>query len=185
LRDWWADATGSKDYIDRAFIYARQADPDSVLILNDFGNEGINTVSDEMYDYIKDAKTRDIPIDAIGMQMHIDGRHPPTKDEVITNMNRFGEIGIDVYVTEFDVNMNDVLTDAEGKNAIQGDIYYEMARACIESSACKSFALLGITDKETWYNYIGLDDPRPLPFDVNYRPKPAFEKLLKAFSEAS
>lgn len=184
LRDWWADHTGGGTaYIDQAFIEARQADPSSKLILNDFQNEGINDVSNAMYAYIKDAKARGIPIDGIGMQMHIDGTHPPTKDEVVSNMKRFGELGVDVYVTEFDVNMNDVKADKKDKDQIQSNVYYEMMRACIESKVCHSFAILGITDKETWYNYLGLPDARPLPFDTNYDPKPAFYSLRAALQQ--
>lgn len=180
LRDWWGDRTGGKEYIDRAFLVARQVDPGAVLILNDFQNEARGSISDEMYDYIKGAKARGIPIDALGMQMHIDGNNPPTKAQVIDNMRRFGELGIKVYVTEFDVNMNDVKAGSREKNARQAKIYYDMTRACIESRVCPSFALLGITDKETWYNYMGLRDPRPLPFDEWYRPKPAFFSLREA-----
>ncbi|MDQ3094086.1 MAG: endo-1,4-beta-xylanase [bacterium] len=174
LRDWWADNTGGLGYIDQAFVWARQADPESKLILNDFNNESINDTSNAMYDYVKGALARGIPIDGIGMQMHIDGAHPPTKDEVISNMKRFAALGVGVYVTEFDVNMEDVRADSGDKDRIQENIYYEMMRACIESQVCSSFAFLGIYDGETWYNHIGLKDPRPLMFDDRFRIKPAY-----------
>jgi len=183
LRDWWADAYGSKDYIERAFIEARSADPSSKLILNDFGNESINAISNEMFDYISEAKQKGVPIDGLGMQMHIDGSHPPTKDEVKANMKRFVDIGLLVYVTEFDVNMNDVPAGREDREQIQAKIYYEMLRACIETDGCVSFAYLGITDKETWYNYMGLHESRPLPFDEDYQPKPAFWSMRTALTE--
>jgi endo-1,4-beta-xylanase len=183
LRDWWGDHTGGKRYIDQAFITARKIDPNAKLILNDFNNEAVNSISDEMYEYIKRAKSRGVPIDGIGMQMHIDGRHPPTKDEVKGNMERFGKLGVEVYVTEFDVNMNDVKAEGDDKDKIQADIYYEMMRACIESKVCHSFAILGITDKESWYNYLGLPDARPLLFDDKYHPKPSFYSLRDALAE--
>jgi endo-1,4-beta-xylanase len=185
LHDWWADNIGDQSYIDQSFIWAHEADPNSKLILNDFGNEGIGEISNAMFDYIKGAKERGVPIDGIGMQMHIDGTHPPTKDEVVSNMKRFGELGIKVYVTELDVNMNDVKADDKDRDAIQSSIYYEMMRACIESKVCPSFALLGITDKETWYNYLpGVPDSRPLLFDKNYNPKPAFYSFRDALQQA-
>lgn len=84
-----------------------------------------------MYNYIKDAKARGIPIDGIGMQMHIDGTHAPDKTEVIANMQRFSTLGIDIYVTEFDVNMSAVPADNITKDKIAGNIYYNMMRACI------------------------------------------------------
>ena len=181
LHDWWADHAGA-DYLDDAFRWARQADPHSKLILNDFHNESINTTSNAMYDYIKGAKARGVPINGIGMQMHIDGTHPPTKDEVVTNMKRFGELGVAVYVTEFDVNMYDLPGDNGTKDEVAANIYYEMLRACIESRVCHSFAYLGITDKETWYKYMGID-ARPLMFDERYRPKPAFYAVRRALQQ--
>ena len=183
LHDWWADNIGDQSYIDQAFIWARQADPRAKLILNDFNNESLNSTSDAMYNYIKSAKSRGIPIDGIGMQMHIDGANPPNKDTVIANMQRFAALGVGVYVTEFDVNMNDVPGDADDKNQKEARIYYDMARACIESGVCHSFAILGISDRETWYNYLGLKDPRPLPFDKSYQPKPAFYSLRRALEQ--
>jgi endo-1,4-beta-xylanase len=183
LNDWWADHIGDKSYIDQSFMWARQADPHAKLILNDFNNEGINDISNAMYNYIKDAKARGVPIDGIGMQMHIDGTHPPDKNEVISNMNRFADLGVATYVTELDVNMNDVKAAGDDKNQMQGAIYYEMMRACIESKNCHSFSLLGITDKETWYNYLGLPDARPLLFDRKYQPKPAYYELRRALEE--
>lgn len=180
LRDWWFDHIGDQSYIDDSFIWARQADPKAKLILNDFGNEAENSVSNAMYDYVKGAKARGIPIDGVGMQMHIDGTNPPNKDAVIKNMRRFAALGVQIYVTEFDVNMNDVQTADEAKDLKEAGIYHDMMRACIESKVCHSFAILGITDKETWYNYMGLADARPLPFDKYYQPKPAFFSLRQA-----
>jgi len=186
LRDWWADHTGGgTDYMDQAFMSARQADPGAKLILNDFNNEHYSQISDAMYAYIKSAKSRGIPIDGIGMQMHIDGTHAPDKLEVINNMRRFADLGVGVYVTEFDVNMSAVSADNSTKDQIAGSIYYNMMRACIESKVCHSFALLGITDKETWYNYMGpaTAGARPLMFDENYYPKQAYYSFRTALEQ--
>lgn len=184
LHDWWADHIGDQSFIDDSFLWAHQADPNAKLILNDFNDEIYSTTSNNMYAYIKSAKARGIPIDGIGMQMHIDGSKRPSKTEVISNMQRFGKIGVKVYVTEFDVNMSSVRGTADYKNHLQADIYYDMMRACIESKVCPSFAILGITDKETWYNYLpGVKNADPLPFDKNYYPKPAYYALYKALAQ--
>lgn len=182
LNDWWADHTGGDGYIDKAFIWAHQADPNAILILNDFDNEHFNSVSDAMYTYIKGAKARGVPINGIGMQMHIDGTHPPDPDEVAESMERFGKLGVGVYVTEFDVNMSNVPAPDYARDNIEANIYYEMMRACIEAKDCHSFSILGVTDKETWYNYLSgsATDARPLLFDQNYKPKPAFYSFRNA-----
>jgi endo-1,4-beta-xylanase len=179
LRDWWGDHIGL-EYIEQSFVWAREADPDAVLILNDFGNEVANPVSDAMFEALKAMKQKNVPIDGLGMQMHIDGTKPPAKDDVIANMERFGQLGLDVYVTEFDVNMNDVPGSIEEKEARQADIYHEMMRACVESPYCRSFSVLGLTDKETWYNEMGVPNAMPLLFDRHYQPKPAYFSLRRA-----
>lgn len=182
LHDWWADNTGGDKYISKAFIWAHQADPSAILILNDFDNEHLNSVSDAMYNYIKSAKAQGVPIGGIGMQMHIDGTHPPDPIEVTQNMERFGKLGVGVYVTEFDVNMSNVPAPNYIKDSIEAGIYYNMMRACIESKVCHSFSVLGVTDKETWYNYMGpaTADARPLMFNTHYQPKPAFYAFRNA-----
>jgi endo-1,4-beta-xylanase len=183
LRDWWSVNTQGQAYIDQAFTLARQADPQAELLINDFNNEVENDISNATYDYIVGALARGVPIDGYGMQMHIDGTSPPKKEDVIANIRRFAELGLSVHITEFDVNMNDGAGSSAERNQKQARIYYDMARACIESNMCSSFSLLGITDKETWYSHMGLEDPRPLPFDKDYQPKPAFIALRNAFEQ--
>jgi endo-1,4-beta-xylanase len=184
LHDWWADHTGNDNlYIDQSFIWARQADPHAKLILSDFGNDGAGPIADAMYTYTKDALARGIPIDGIGMQMHIDGQGPPTMQAVTANMQRFGALGIGVYVTELDVNMTSVTGTEDYRMQKEATIYHDMARACIESKVCHSFNMLGLTDKESWYVELGLKTSEPLTFDKRYNPKPAWYALYDAFKQ--
>ena len=182
LRDWWGDHIGP-EYIDKSFIWAHEADPNAKLLLNDFNSERQNSISDAMYNQVAHMKANNIPIDGIGMQMHIDGSKPPSKDEVIANMRRFGALGIKVYVTEFDVNMQDATGSISEKQQKQKQIYHDMLSACMESGVCPSFAVLGITDKESWYNEMGFTKSQPLPFDRNYQPKPAYFGMRDALLE--
>lgn len=178
--DWWGEHVG-REYIDNAFIWARQADPKAVLILNDFGNETEGDISNNMYSYIKDAKARGVPIDAIGMQMHISGSSAPSKEQVVTNMRRFADLGVKIYITEFDVNMHDVQGSDEEKDNRQATIYSDMLGACLEvgPNVCPNFGFLGLIDRQSWYNGIGLKDADPLLFNSDYSPKPAFFAVRK------
>lgn len=179
--DWWGERLGY-GYIDQAFIWARQADPDAVLILNDFGNETEGEISNLMYGYIVDAKARGIPVDAIGMQMHISGVNVPPRDKVTANMRRFADIGVKTYVTEFDVNMHDVQASDVEKDRRQADIYRDMVGACLDAGpeVCPNFGFLGLVDRQSWYNGIGIHDARPLMFYDDYAPKPAFFAVRSA-----
>lgn len=182
--DWWGEQLG-RDYIDLAFTEARSADPDAILILNDFGNETEGEIANNMYDYIKDAKSRGIPIDGIGMQMHIDGLNPPSRQDVAANMRRFADLGVRVYVTEFDVNMHNFEGSDEDRDQAQARTYGELLGACLDVGAetCPNFGFLGLIDRQSWYNGIGLDDAAPLMFTSDYRPKPAFFAVHSALKQ--
>jgi endo-1,4-beta-xylanase len=181
-RDWWGERLGY-DYIDQAFVWARAADPGAILILNDFNNEKASDSSNLMYEYVRDAKARGIPIDGVGMQMHLDGANPPTKDEVAAQMRRFASLGVRIYVTEFDVNMHGLQKDKQEEDQIQAKIYGDMVGACLDVGAevCPSFGFLGLIDRQTWYRGIGQEDANPLMFNEDYSPKPAFFKTRETF----
>jgi endo-1,4-beta-xylanase len=174
-KDWWGERLGT-EYIDKAFVWAREADPNAILVLNDFGNETKGDISNLMYDYIKGAKSRGVPIDGLGMQMHIDGMNTPSKEEVVENMRRFADLGVKIYVTEFDVNMHSVEGSDEEKDRKQAEIYSELLKACLEvgKDVCPNFGFLGLIDRQSWYKGIGIDDADPLLFRSDYTPKPAF-----------
>lgn len=174
-KDWWGQQLG-REYIDKAFVWAKEADPNAVLILNDFGNETEGDISNLMFDYIKDAKSRGIPIDALGMQMHISSLNAPSTEKVVSNMRRFAGLGLKIYVTEFDVNMHGVKGNEEEIDNRQAEIYSQMLQACLEvgPDICPNFGFLGLIDRQSWYNGIGLYDANPLLFRSDYTPKPAF-----------
>jgi endo-1,4-beta-xylanase len=58
-------------YVEQAFRWARDADPKALLFYNENGGEGLNRKSDAIYAMLKDFKTRGVPIDGVGLQMHI------------------------------------------------------------------------------------------------------------------
>lgn len=183
-KDWWGQRLDFT-YIDNAFVWARQTDPNAVLILNDFGNEYDSPITNLMYEYVSGALARGIPIDGIGMQMHISGTQQASKDEVKATMQKFATLGLKVYVTEFDVNMHDFDGSEEEKNQKQADIYRDMVAACVEvgPEVCPNFGFLGLIDRQSWYNGIGLDEADPLMFTSDYEPKPAFFAVREAFEK--
>lgn len=183
LSDWWADHIGSDIYIDDSFIWAHQADPNAKLLLNDFDNETENNVSNAEYKYAVAAKAKGIPIDGVGMQMHINAADPPSKQAVIENMQRFMAIGLPTYVTEFDINLNSVKGSSLYKSQLESQITYNMVRACIESKACVSFAQIGITDKESLIKQLFNTNSHSFLFNSRYQPKPSFYAFREAWQQ--
>jgi len=184
LSDWWADnIKDGTTYVDDSYIWAHQADPKAALILNDFENETENSVSNAMYNYIVAAKARGVPIDGIGMQMHINAADPPSTQAMVQNMQRFSAIGVPTYITEFDININFVQGSNAYKNQLESQIAYSVVRACIESNSCVSFDVFGITDKEDLIKKLANTDSHSFLFDSRYRPKPAFYSFREAWLE--
>ena len=55
------------DYMDKAFTYARAADPNTKLFYNDFGQEGYAGKQKAIVKMLKDMVSRGIPIDGAGL----------------------------------------------------------------------------------------------------------------------
>jgi endo-1,4-beta-xylanase len=65
--------------------------------------------------------------------------------------------------------------------ALQAQIYGGMLQACVNNSNCKNFETWGFTDRYTWlwdFNNPTHANMQPLPFDMNYVPKPAYWQML-------
>ncbi len=181
LDNWWGDHLDGNNYIDLAFKWAHEADPQAKLILNDFYNEIETDVSNDMYAYLKAAKARGVPIDGIGMQMHIDASQSPDKAQMIRNMQRFGALGYPVYITEFDISSAAVKGGADYKTQLETRIVNDVARACIESKSCVSFNVFGMTDRENLLKRIVFKKSRSYLFTSRYQPKASFYSFRGAW----
>jgi len=183
LSDWWADNIGSESYIDDAFTWAHQADPNAKLIVNDFENETENGVSNAEYSFVKTALAKGVPIQGIGMEMHINAADPPSVSAMILNMQRFAAIGLPTYITEFDVNLNYVKGSNAYKNNLEAQITYNVVRACIESKSCISFDNFGISDKENLFKSLFNTNSHSYLFTSRYVPKSSYYSFREAWEQ--
>lgn len=195
--DFWNDKIGP-EYIEIAFRAAKEADPDSILIFNDFNNESARDaetrrVIDKMLITVRDLRAREVPIDVVGMQMHLllpwSSQTPPTKEDVLKTMQQFGALGVDVYVTELDMNLHGRQGSQQERWEFEAALYHDMMAACLESGVCKSFATWGLSDANSWLTCtdgwwcVKLEDADPLMFDKEYRPKPAYNAVYDALAD--
>jgi GH35 family endo-1,4-beta-xylanase len=97
-----------------------------------------------------------------------------TKNAAIKNIQRYGEIGVQTYITEFDINLNSVKGSAEYKSKLESSITYDMVRACIESRYYVSYDEFGITDKENLHKWLGSTNTHSYLFESRYRPKASY-----------
>ncbi|MCL7368976.1 endo-1,4-beta-xylanase [Streptomyces ardesiacus] len=152
-------------FIEEAFRAARAADPAAKLCYNDYNTDGVNAKSTAVYNMVKDFTSRGVPIDCVGFQSHFNSNSPVPSD-YRQNLQRFADLGVDVQITELDI---------EGSGSAQAADYTKVVQACLAVERCTGMTVWGVTDKYSWRS-----GGTPLLFDGNYAEKPAYDAVLSA-----
>ncbi len=152
-------------HIEEAFRTARSVDSAAKLCYNDYNIDGVNAKSNAVYNMVKDFKSRGVPIDCVGFQSHFNSNSPVPGD-YRSNLQRFADLGVDVQITELDI---------EGSGSSQASNYSNVVNACLGVSRCTGITVWGITDKYSWRA-----SGTPLLFDGNYNKKAAYTSTLTA-----
>jgi endo-1,4-beta-xylanase len=152
-------------YIEEAFRTAPAADPAAKLCYNDYNTDGVNAKSTAVYTMVRDFKARGVPIDCVGFQGHFNSASPVPAD-LQANLQRFAALGVDVAITELDI---------EGSGSAQAESYRRVVQACLAVTRCIGITVWGVTDKYSWRS-----GGTPLLFDGNYNAKPAYAAVLAA-----
>ena len=162
-------------YIAEAFRLARRADPGARLFYNDYGGEGLNAKSNRIYDLLRGLIAEGVPIDGVGLQMHISATSRPSDGAIAANIQRLAALGLTVHISEMDVRINDVAGTDATRLELQRAAYRDVVRVCVQQPQCEAVTFWGFTDAHTW-----LRGDRPLLFDAMYQPKPAYFGVLDA-----
>jgi GH35 family endo-1,4-beta-xylanase len=166
-------------YIAEAFRLARQADPQALLFYNDYGGEGMNQKSDRIYELVQGLRAQGVPIDGVGLQMHVSATSRPSEGSILANMSRLANLGLLVNISEMDVRIRDVPGTAQMRLDTQKSVYHAIVGLCVAEPRCDGVTFWGFTDAHSWIDaQFGADDP--LLFDEQYNAKPAFYGVLDA-----
>ena len=166
----WFQAMGA-DYIEKAFIRARAGAPNAQLIYTDYDISWPGAKSNASYALMQDLISKGVPIDGIGFQMHLDTNFD-LFNEVATNLQRFADLGLDIYITELDVSMTQDATNEQ-----QAAIFKQVTDICLAQASCKALQVWGITDRYSWRKPLD-----PLLLDENYQAKPAYTAVQEAMT---
>lgn len=159
----WAALTDAAnhnfDYIDSAFTYARQADPNVLLFYNDYNSEGMGKKSNYVYNLVAHLKSLNL-LDGVGLQCHFhlltdtgdNGAWSPS--EITSNLQRLAALGLRISFTEVDIripNAHNPMTAADSANlAEQRSEYTTLMNLCLAQPNCKSFFTWGVNDGQSW-----------------------------------
>jgi endo-1,4-beta-xylanase len=196
-KSFWYDAIGP-DYIDLAYRTAFEADPHARLTYNDYG---VEYDSDDnanrrraILALIRGMIERKVPLNAVGIQSHIHAASPNIIGRGLADfIGAIHNLGLEVYLTELDVNEDDVpYDDVARRDQAVADTYRQFLHVALASPAVKAVLTWGVSDRRTWLN----DGPthhrkqpnrpqRSLPFDPEYKPAPAFFAIRESIDQHS
>ncbi|HEV3277060.1 MAG TPA: endo-1,4-beta-xylanase [Terriglobia bacterium] len=185
----WGTTFSTEEYTARAFRYAREANPNAVLVLNQsFGRSGVEPdLANRFFDLVGKVKAKGGPVDAAGIEMHLEmpSLRPGYLDEFRDFLERCHRAGLQVYVTEMDAYQGPPGAIPEAFER-QKTVYHDVLATCLASPACKAFYTWGISDAHNMYQSRPRDprrDAKPLPFDEQYQKKPAYYGIEQALEE--
>jgi endo-1,4-beta-xylanase len=187
----WFAAMGPS-YVERAFRRVAAIDKTARLTLNeaqcdnDHDGRSIRPLLAGLVDRLLDAGA---PLDAIGLQSHLQPQWPADHGAFADYAGGFGAKGLEVYISEFDVNDESLPDEVIARDAAVADIARSFLRAALAVPAVKMVVNWQLSDRYTWYRGLprklapALRRPaRPLPFDDELRPKALREAMIESFS---
>src|SRR5580698_4631906 len=158
-------------YVEQAFRWAHAADPNALLFYNDYNIEDQGAKFNAVYAMVKDFVARGVPINGVGIQMHINTGSYPSSAGFAKNIQMLAALGLQVHITEMDVR---IPVDSSGNGTApnlqaQAQTYQRILAVCLQNPGCTAFQTWGFTDAHSWIpgSYPGFG--AALPFDVNYQ----------------
>jgi endo-1,4-beta-xylanase len=188
----WYKLLGPKD-IDIAFHAAKEADPNTILVLNQNGAEQEGPGHDEtrkaVLRLLERLKSSGTPINALGIEAHMGGKAGGfNKSKFRTFLSDVAGLDLKIIITELDVNDSNLPGEIAVRDRIIAGIYEDFLSVALAEKAVIGVLTWGLSDKYTWLaNYAPRGDKmpvRPLPLDANFNRKPAWEAIARCFDFA-
>ena len=190
------------DYLEKAFQFAHEADPDAQLYYNDY-NLDYPAKRDGAVRLIQSLKEKGVRIDGVGSQGH-HKMNTPSVAQIDSSLRLLGATGVKVHITELDVDM---LPQATRNTTADVSVRAGPApnldpyKAGLPDSAQQALAkryedvfkvylahrdvidritFWGVADHDSWLNGWPVRGRTnyPLLFDRENKPKPAYDRVM-------
>lgn len=202
----WLDIIG-EDYILKAFEYARQADPNAELYYNEYDFEE-RSKCEGIIQLIQNLQLKGARIDGVGIQGHWFLDYPRIED-IESYIMALSKLGVKLMITEMEVSVLpfyavdskavDISSfDAETQkkynpydDVLPDSVQKDLAKRYAELFSLfhkhrdkfSRIALWSVHDGQSWRSYTPIRGRNDFPmlFDRQYKPKPAFDAVVKIF----
>jgi GH35 family endo-1,4-beta-xylanase len=165
-------------YIKVAFEWAREADPDARLVINEYGIFSAQSRKREPYlKLLERLVAEQTPFDAIGIQAH----EPLTEwfDPAVVSetLDRYAQIGKPIHITEFTTQTVDREITGRYRQGRgrwtperQAEYWREFFTICFGNPQVEAITVWGLDDTRAWL-------PGGALLDERWQPKPAYLAL--------
>lgn len=155
------------DYIEKAFEFARAADPEAKLYYNDYYTE-VPEKREHIYQLLKKLKAKNL-IDGVGLQSH-HGLFSPSIPEIEKTIQQFSQLDLDIQITELDVDSgispsSPLPADIAARQGKRYNDLFELYKKYKDTIS--SVSIWGVQDEKSYNNHAML-------FDEQLKAKPAY-----------
>ncbi len=190
----WYDTFGT-DYVRRAYVRARAADPRTAFVLNEAQAERDDAlglaVRQGLLKLIDDLQHAGVSLQAIGLQAHLQPRYPHDHARFIDFVHQIAARKLDIYLTEFDVRDDTFPDDVQSRDAAVADTTRRFLGDLVTIPAVKMLITWQLADQYSFYRDIyrqknpgSTRSPRPLPYDEQLQRKPMWYAMADSLAQA-
>ena len=180
-------------YVAESFHIAHAQDPHALLLLNEFGFETVNQYGDQpgprrraTLQVLDRLLAQGVPVHGLGIQAHLladrfaERFHPASYRRFLDEV---ADRGLKILITEMDVLDDGLPAAVAVRDRGVADVYRRYLDVTLDHPAVKALITFGLSDRYTWLQEdLPREDGaarRPLPFDEDLEPKPAYHALAR------
>jgi endo-1,4-beta-xylanase len=181
----WLQNIG-EDYVELAHRTAAKADPAALLAYNDYDIETDSPAQQAKREAVLAMLQRfvkkGVPIHAVGVQSHLrTNEGTPTWNGLNKFLLEVEKLNLQVYITELDVDDQFMPADIPERDRQVAEIYRSFLDTVLRHNSVKAVLTWCLSDRDSWLQSFrprkDALSQRPLPFDAQLNPKPAFFAL--------
>lgn len=169
------------EFADKVFNWAKLANPQAKLLLNDFGMIADEKARSRFIELVSELKKRQTPISLIGIQSHEPLTDWYSPKDVWTTFDTLASFGYPLYVTELRAQSSGKdITGGWRKGTwteeAQAEFTEQFVRLAFGHPSVQCINWHGLSDQHIWQDGGGLLNKR-------YRPKPVYTRVRKLVME--